>query len=47
MLRCLPPEVLAVLVFGDDLYCVILSYRPVEIMPESFVKDRRRRPEGW
>jgi hypothetical protein len=40
MLRCLLLEELAVLAFGDDLHHVILSCRPVEIVPEGFAYDR-------
>jgi hypothetical protein len=40
MLRCLLLEEMAVLTFGDDLHRVILSCRPVEIMPEGFANDR-------
>jgi hypothetical protein len=40
MLHYLLLEELAVLVFGDDLHHVILSYRPVETVPEGFAYDR-------
>jgi hypothetical protein len=40
MLRCLLLEELAVLAFGDDLHWVILSYRPVETVPEYFAYDK-------
>jgi hypothetical protein len=40
MLRYLLLEELAVLALGDDLYRVILSYRPVETMLEGFADDR-------
>jgi hypothetical protein len=35
MLRCLLLKELTILAFGDDLHHVILSYKPVEIMPEA------------
>jgi hypothetical protein len=40
MLRCLLLEELTILAFGDDFHRVILSYRPVETMPEGFAYDR-------
>jgi hypothetical protein len=40
MLRCLLLKKLTVLALGDDLQCIILSYRPVETIPEGFVYDR-------
>jgi hypothetical protein len=40
MLHCLLLEELAILAFGDDLYHVILSCRPVEIVSECFAYDR-------
>jgi hypothetical protein len=40
MLHCLLLEELTVLAFGDDLHRVILSCRPIEIMPEGFAYDR-------
>jgi hypothetical protein len=40
MLHCLLLKELAVLVFGDDLHRVILSYKLVEFMPEEFAYDR-------
>jgi hypothetical protein len=40
MLHYLLLEELAVLVFGDDLHHIILSYRPVETVPEGFAYDR-------
>jgi hypothetical protein len=40
MLHYLLLEELKVLAFGDDLHHVILSYRPVEIMPGGFAYDR-------
>jgi hypothetical protein len=40
MLRYLLLEELAVIALGDDLYHVILSCRPVEIMPECLGYDR-------
>jgi hypothetical protein len=36
MLRSLLLEELAILTHGDDFHCVILSYQPVESMPECF-----------
>jgi hypothetical protein len=43
MLRCLLLEELTILAFGDDLYRVILSCRPVESVPEGFAYDRAPR----
>jgi hypothetical protein len=40
MLRCLLLEELAVIALGDDLYHVILSCRPVEIVPECLTSDK-------
>jgi hypothetical protein len=40
MFHCLPLKELAVLALGDDLHCVILSCRLVEIMPEGFTYNR-------
>jgi hypothetical protein len=40
MLRCLLLEELTVLAFGDNLYRVILSCRPVKTVRESFAYDR-------
>jgi hypothetical protein len=40
MLHYLFLEELTTLAFGDDLHCVILSYRPVETVPEGFAYDR-------
>jgi hypothetical protein len=40
MLHCLLLEELIILALGDDLHCVILSCRPVKIMPECFAYDR-------
>jgi hypothetical protein len=40
MVRCLLLKELAALAFGDDLHCVILRCRPVEIMLEGFAYDR-------
>jgi hypothetical protein len=40
MLCCLFLEELTVLALDDDLHRVILSCRPVEIMPECFAYDR-------
>jgi hypothetical protein len=40
MLRCLLLEELAVLTLDDDLHYIILSCRPVEIVPEGFAYDR-------
>jgi hypothetical protein len=40
MLRCFLLEELAILTFGDDLHHIILSYRPVETVLESFTYDR-------
>jgi hypothetical protein len=40
MLHCLLREELVVLVLGDDLHHIILSYRPIETMPDGFSYDR-------
>jgi hypothetical protein len=40
MLRSLLLEELALLALGDDFYCVILSYRPVESVHEGFSNYR-------
>jgi hypothetical protein len=40
MLRCLLLKELTVLTLGDDLHLVILSCRPIEIMPKGFAYDR-------
>jgi hypothetical protein len=40
MLHCLLLKELTVLAFGDDLYRVILSCRPIEIVTECFAYDR-------
>jgi hypothetical protein len=40
MLRGLLLEELTVLALGDDFHRVILSGRPVEIMPECFAYDK-------
>jgi hypothetical protein len=40
MLRCLLLEELTILALGDDFHRVILSCRPVEIVPEGFTYDR-------
>jgi hypothetical protein len=40
MLRCLLLKELAIPTFGEDLYHVILGYRPVETMSKGFPDDR-------
>jgi hypothetical protein len=40
MLRCLLLEELTVIGLGGDLHHVILSCRPVEIIPECLAYDR-------
>jgi hypothetical protein len=40
MIHCLLQEELSVLIFGDDLHSVILSYRLVESMSKCFAYDK-------
>jgi hypothetical protein len=40
MLCYLLSEELTILAFGDNLYCVILSCRPIETVTEGFAHDR-------